>query len=98
MAFFLQSVHVTPLDNTMAAKKAAAAAAAEDKDLQLGRFKSSLSIGILGLPNVGKSTLFNLLTKSQALAANYPFATKEPNIDTCRLPPIQAHNVLVFDL
>lgn len=66
----------------MAAKKAAAATPADDKDLQLGRFKNSLSIGILGLPNVGKSTTFNLLTKSQALAANYPFATKEPNIDT----------------
>lgn len=67
-----------------AAKKAASSSMTEEKDLQLGRFKSSLSIGILGLPNVGKSTLFNLLTKSQALAANYPFATKEPNKDTSR--------------
>lgn len=65
-----------------AAKKTAASTITEEKDLQLGRFKNSLSIGILGLPNVGKSTLFNLLTKSQALAANYPFATKEPNKDT----------------
>jgi ribosome-binding ATPase YchF (GTP1/OBG family) len=39
----------------------------------------SLSIGIVGLPNVGKSTLFNALTKNTALAANYPFATIEPN-------------------
>ena len=66
-----------------AAKKAAAATVSDEKDLALGRFKNSLSIGILGLPNVGKSSLFNLLTKSQALAANYPFATKEPNKDTC---------------
>ncbi len=39
-----------------------------------------LSIGIVGLPNVGKSTLFNLLTKQNVLAANYPFATIDPNV------------------
>jgi obg-like ATPase 1 len=69
-----------------AAKKAAAATVSDEKDLALGRFKNSLSIGILGLPNVGKSSLFNLLTKSQALAANYPFATKEPNKARTPLP------------
>jgi GTPase involved in cell partitioning and DNA repair len=77
-----------------AAKKAAAAIVSEEKDMALGRFKNSLSIGILGLPNVGKSTLFNLLTKSQALAANYPFATKEPNKDTCWCILIEAQNSL----
>jgi len=46
----------------------------------------ALKAGIVGLPNVGKSTLFNALTKAGALAANYPFATKEPNIGIINVP------------
>src|SRR3989344_5196554 len=47
---------------------------------------SKLSIGIVGLPNVGKSTLFKTLTKKQVLIANYPFATIDPNVGVVLVP------------
>ncbi len=46
----------------------------------------ALQCGIVGLPNVGKSTLFNALTRGKALAANYPFATKDPNVGIITVP------------
>lgn len=49
-------------------------------------YKMALKCGIVGLPNVGKSTLFNALTNAKALAANYPFATKEPNLGIITVP------------
>jgi ribosome-binding ATPase len=48
--------------------------------------RMALKCGIVGLPNVGKSTLFNALTSAKALAANYPFATKEPNVGMITVP------------
>ncbi|KAI8866683.1 GTP-binding protein YchF [Ramicandelaber brevisporus] len=53
--------------------------AVEEKKLQLGRPGNNLKVGVVGLPNVGKSSLFNVLTSSDVLAANYPFATIDPN-------------------
>ena len=49
----------------------------------------SLTAGIVGLPNVGKSTLFNAITKKNILAANYPFATIDPNVGVVIVPDIR---------
>jgi len=57
----------------------------EEKPI-LGRFKSNLKMGIVGLPNVGKSTLFNLLSKMGIPAENFPFCTIEPNAARVNVP------------
>lgn len=61
----------------MPPKKAAAAEASNV--IRFGRAKNTLKMGVVGLPNVGKSSLFNLLTEQSAAAENYPFCTIEPN-------------------
>lgn len=52
-----------------------------------------LTAGIVGLPNVGKSTLFNAITKAGALAANYPFATIDPNVGVVEVPDVRLDNL-----
>lgn len=68
----------------MAPKKAVEAPT--NNVVAFGRVKSNLKMGCVGLPNVGKSSLFNLMTEQNAAAENYPFCTIEPNEARCVVP------------
>ena len=57
-----------------------------------------LTAGIVGLPNVGKSTLFNAITKKNILAANYPFATIDPNVGIVTVPDKRVVSSYSIDL
>lgn len=69
-----------------AGKKGKKGADATPEAPRFGRVKANLKMGILGLPNVGKSSLFNLLTSQSAAAENYPFCTIDPNESRCPVP------------
>ncbi|KAK7215739.1 hypothetical protein V2G26_003742 [Clonostachys chloroleuca] len=60
--------------------------AVKDNVVAFGRVRKNLKMGCVGLPNVGKSSLFNLLTEQSAAAENYPFCTIEPNEARCAVP------------
>ncbi|KNC96177.1 GTP-binding protein YchF [Spizellomyces punctatus DAOM BR117] len=62
------------------------AAAEPVNAVRFGRVKNNLKMGVVGLPNVGKSSLFNLMTEQAAAAENYPFCTIEPNESRCPVP------------
>merc|ERR1712183_181594 len=71
-----------PISFTMPPKKKGG----EEETVTLGRFGTSLKVGIVGVPNVGKSTFFNVLTNSQAAAENFPFCTIDPNESRVPIP------------
>lgn len=58
----------------------------ENKAARFGRVKNNLKMGIVGLPNVGKSSLFNLLCERNIPAENFPFCTIDPNESRCAVP------------
>jgi 50S ribosomal subunit-associated GTPase HflX len=82
MSAILESdaVSSAPAAKKSGGKKAALSASDPDPvGNRFGRVKANLKMGVLGLPNVGKSSLFNLMTEQSVAAENYPFCTIDPN-------------------
>jgi len=79
MSAIVEATDAAPAAKKGGGKKAAAAAEPDPVGNRFGRVKANLKMGILGLPNVGKSSLFNLLTEQSVAAENYPFCTIDPN-------------------
>ena len=79
-------VEVAAKKSGAGAKKGGGAGEADMAAARFGRVKANLKMGVLGLPNVGKSSLFNLLTEQSVAAENYPFCTIEPNESRCPVP------------
>ncbi|GMI41200.1 hypothetical protein TeGR_g4947, partial [Tetraparma gracilis] len=67
-------------------KKVAEEDTSVSKSARFGRVKNTLKMGLVGLPNVGKSSLFNLLTKQSVAAENFPFCTIDPSEAKCSVP------------
>jgi len=70
----------------VAAKKGKKGSGEQFQAPRFGRVKANLKMGVLGLPNVGKSSLFNLLTEQNVAAENFPFCTIDPNESRCAVP------------
>jgi len=83
---FLRGFADTVTRWTMPPKPDAAASAAPSTALRFGRMKGTLSAGLVGLPNVGKSSLYTLMTLHQVPAENFPFCTIDPTTARCAVP------------
>jgi len=81
-----RKISYQPLKSRIMPPKKASTEEPKTNVVAFGRVRKNLKMGCVGLPNVGKSSLFNLLTEQSAAAENYPFCTIEPNEARCAVP------------